>query len=170
MPRAYLGLGSNLGDREAALAEALEHLAEQVAIEEVSPVYESEPAGYLHQPYFLNLVVRIRTDLESTKLLDVVQGVERAMGRERTFRNAPRLIDIDILLYDDVKRAGPGLELPHPRMTDRDFVLRPLADLAPELELAGGTVATLLESATHGRATLYRPGPDLARWTGQGAS
>lgn len=172
MSVAYLGLGANLGDREAQLVEALERLAEHVTVEAVSRVYESEPAGYRAQPPFLNLVVRVGTELAPEGLLDVILEVEAAMGRERVFRNAPRVIDIDILLHGDERRSGPGLELPHPRMTRRDFVLRPLAELAPELEhpTAGPICDLLASEALEGRARPFRPGLELARWTGGAAT
>lgn len=171
MAAAYIGLGANLGDREAHLAEALDRLAERVEVVAVSPVYESGPVGYLDQPKFLNLVARIETELPPEPLLQLAQGVEADMGRVRTFRNAPRIIDIDLLVYEGETRAGPGLELPHPRMTARDFVLRPLADLAPDLRLPGGTVRRLLAAGgLLGRAERHQPGAALARWTDRGGT
>lgn len=167
MATVYVGLGTNLGDREAHLAGALDRLAEaeQVEVAAVSPVYDSEPAGYRDQPRFLNLVARLETELPPETLLERVQGIEAAMGRERTFPNAPRIIDIDLLVYEGETRDGPGLRLPHPRMAKRDFVLRPLVDLAPGLRLPGGTVWSLLgEGGLVGRAERYRPTGELRRW------
>ncbi|SRR5690606_38135889 len=133
MPTVYLGLGTNLGDREANLRAALRRLREVVRIEAVSSVYESEPVGYRAQPDFWNLVVRAGTRLEPLALLEALRGIERALGREPSFRNAPRVMDIDLLLYDDVQLNLPELILPHPRMLERAFVLKPLAELAPDV-------------------------------------
>ncbi len=167
MPTVYLGLGSNLGDREGHLADALERLAERVEVREVSPVYESEPAGYHDQPRFLNLVARVDTGLGPAALLEHIHDLERGMGRERVFRDAPRIIDIDILLYDDIRMSTESLTLPHPRMLRREFVLRPLADLDPGLELDAGPVHALLQADDLVGATEpYRPRARLARWTG----
>lgn len=132
MATVFLGLGTNLGDREANLRAALRMLRDVVRIEAVSAVYESEPVGYRAQPDFWNLVVRAMTRLEPLALLEAVRGIERALGREPSFRNAPRVMDIDLLLYDDVELDLPELTLPHPRMLERAFVLKPLAELAPD--------------------------------------
>ncbi len=169
---AFLALGSNLGDREGHLAGALDRLAERMAVIAVSPVYESEPAGYADQPRFLNLVARVETALDPPALLDAVQAVERRMGRERSFRDAPRIIDIDILLYDDVRMATDALTLPHPRMHRRAFVLRPLADLAAGLRIPGiGSVRDALRmDELEGAATPVTPGPRLAGWVGTGTN
>lgn len=99
----------------------------------MSSVYESEPVGYADQPTFWNMVARLRTVLSPDGLLNTLIEIEEGMGRQRTFRNAPRIIDLDILLYDDVACSDPGLTLPHPRMAERAFVLRPLVELAPDL-------------------------------------
>jgi len=133
MPTVFLGLGTNLGDREANLRAALRRLREVVRIEAVSFVYGSEPVGYRAQPDFWNLVVRAGTQLEPLALLGAVRGIERALGRKPSFRNAPRVIDIDLLLYDDVQIDLPELTLPHPRMLERAFVLKPLMELAPDV-------------------------------------
>lgn len=134
---AYLGLGSNLGQREANLAQAVCLLArsQQVHVLHSSSVYETEPWGVTDQPSFLNAVLEITTFLSPVALLDLVKRVESEVGREPTFRWGPRLIDVDILLYGDqvVQGDEPDLQIPHPRMTKRAFVLVPLAELAPEL-------------------------------------
>jgi len=130
--RVYLGLGANLGDREANLKKALQLLAARLKVEKVSSFYETEPVGYADQPRFLNAVCEGTTGLEPLKLLRYVKDIERKMGRKRTFRYAPRLIDIDILLYDDNILETPGLVLPHQRLAERAFVLVPLAEIAPE--------------------------------------
>lgn len=108
-------------------------LRTRVADPQLSGVYESEPVGYADQPSFWNMVACVRTSLGADVLLSTLIGIEEAMGRQRTFRNAPRIIDLDILLYDDVVRSDPGLTIPHPRMTARAFVLLPLVELAPDL-------------------------------------
>ncbi|MBI4545786.1 MAG: 2-amino-4-hydroxy-6-hydroxymethyldihydropteridine diphosphokinase [Gemmatimonadetes bacterium] len=128
----YLGLGTNLGDREANLRAALAHLARILDIEAVSSVYHSEPVGYREQPDYWNLVARARTTLEPEGLLGELQRAEWQLGRQPSFPNAPRVIDIDLLLYDDRQLATPALELPHPRMLERAFVLRPLLELDPD--------------------------------------
>ncbi len=129
----YIGLGSNLGERGAHLREALTQLGQVVQVDAISSIYQSDPVGYVDQPRFWNLVVRVTTTLPPEELLQQLIGIEQRMGRERSFRNAPRIIDLDILLYGDVVLDVPGLSLPHPRMTERAFVLRPLLELAPEL-------------------------------------
>lgn len=128
----YLGLGTNLGDRAANLSEALRRIAAFVQVERQSSVYETEPVGYAEQPDFWNMVVSGSTDLPAGQLMDELLAVERALGRQRTFKNAPRIIDIDILLYDDIVTTDHALQIPHPRMQERAFVLRPLLEIAPD--------------------------------------
>lgn len=125
---AWLGLGGNVGDRRSRLAAALHAIARIAAIDAVSPVYASAPIGFADQPDFWNLVVRVHTTLAPEPLLAAMKDIEAALGRTPTFRNGPREIDIDILLYDDVTRATDPV-IPHPRMHERAFVLQPLADL-----------------------------------------
>ena len=129
---AWLGLGTNLGDREDMLRRALRSIAGLGTIEAVSPVYATSPIGFIEQPEFWNLVVRLRTDMEPIPLLDAAKTAEVRLGRMPRFRDGPREIDIDLLQYDDVIRTESPV-LPHPRMHQRAFVLRPLADLDPEL-------------------------------------
>lgn len=133
----YLGIGTNLGDRTANLRYAIARMGEVLEITGLSAVYETQPVGYVDQPAFLNLVIRAWCALEASELLAQVKRIERERGRERTFRNAPRTLDIDILLYGDARIEEPGLSIPHPRMTDRGFVLRPLLELAPDLKEPG---------------------------------
>lgn len=162
----YLGLGSNLGDREARLREALERLADPIRVMAISGVYETEPVGFTDQPSFLNAVARVETPLEPAALLDACAAVESAMGRERRFPDAPRTIDIDLLLYGDTVMEGPGLTLPHPRMLDRAFVLAPLAELAPEMRhpRSGRTIRDHLdEVAAEGVERLFDGGRLLER-------
>ncbi|NWF77232.1 MAG: 2-amino-4-hydroxy-6-hydroxymethyldihydropteridine diphosphokinase [Chloroflexi bacterium] len=133
MAIAYLGLGSNLGERDENLCQALTMLSQKVKVERISSVYETEPVGYEEQPLFLNLVCRITTDLAPDELLHLAKEIETAMGRVPSFPGAPRIIDIDILFYDNKIRETPNLTIPHPRLKDRAFVLIPLAEIAPDL-------------------------------------
>lgn len=144
MARAFIGLGSNLGDREAALRGALELLGEDVVA--VSSFRETEPVGYLDQPAFLNAAAALETGLEPRALLERLLGVERELGRTREGpRHGPRTIDLDLLVYDDRVIDEPGLVVPHPRLAERRFVLEPLAELDPDLVVPGrGRVADML--------------------------
>ncbi|HEX2205796.1 MAG TPA: 2-amino-4-hydroxy-6-hydroxymethyldihydropteridine diphosphokinase [Longimicrobium sp.] len=144
-----LGLGANLGDPAAQLARAVDALRGFVSDVAVSSLYRTAPVGYVDQPDFLNLVVRGTTALDPEVLLDRVLDVERAVGRERSFRNAPRTIDIDVLAYGDRVIETPSLVLPHPGIATRGFVLHPLAEVAPEWvhPTLGKTARELLESA-----------------------
>jgi len=129
----YLGLGSNLGEREENLCQALTLLSLKVKLDQVSSVYETEPVGYKEQPLFLNLVCRITTNLPPEELSHLAKNIETRMGRIPSFPNAPRIIDIDILFYDNKIMETPNLTIPHPRLKDRAFVLIPLAEIAPDL-------------------------------------
>jgi 2-amino-4-hydroxy-6-hydroxymethyldihydropteridine diphosphokinase len=130
---AYLGLGSNLGEREENLHRALTLLSIKVNLEEVSSIYETEPVGYKEQPLFLNMACRISTNLPPEELFYLVKDIETRMGRIPSFPNAPRIIDIDILFYDNNIMATQNLTIPHPRLHDRAFVLIPLMEIAPDL-------------------------------------
>jgi 2-amino-4-hydroxy-6-hydroxymethyldihydropteridine diphosphokinase len=130
---AYLGLGSNIGDRMGFLEAAVEQLRDIDAELSVSPVYETAPlGGPVGQQRFLNCVVRLETGLTPRQLLKVAQRLERLAGRVRTVRNGPRTLDVDVLLVGDLKVCEPDLVVPHPRMTERGFVLAPLEDLDAE--------------------------------------
>jgi 2-amino-4-hydroxy-6-hydroxymethyldihydropteridine diphosphokinase len=129
LKRVYLSLGSNVGDREANLRAAIQRLDPL----RVSPIYETEPVDYKDQAWFLNVVVEAETALFPRQLLARTQRIECELGRVRTVPKGPRTIDIDILLYGDVVMRTTELEIPHPRMTERRFVLQPLADLTPDL-------------------------------------
>jgi 2-amino-4-hydroxy-6-hydroxymethyldihydropteridine diphosphokinase len=131
MAKAYIGLGSNLGDRMATLRTAVRRLETLGRITGVSSVYETEPVGYLDQPRFLNAVVALETALTPADLLGALLGIERDLGRSRSFANAPRTLDLDLLLVDDVIAHSPELILPHPRLHQRAFVLVPLAEIVP---------------------------------------
>jgi len=143
---AYLCLGSNLGEREKNLTQALSLLSQEINLEKVSPVYETEPVGYKEQPLFLNLACQIITDLNPRELLRLAKTIERKMGRVPSSQiNSPRLIDIDILFYDNRILESQDLTIPHPRLPQRAFVLIPLADIAPKLvhPVLGKSIAEL---------------------------
>lgn len=150
MKTVYLGLGSNLGDRQQHLRAAIEQFgAAGIRVLRESPIYETEPVGYAHQGWFLNMVVEAETDLFPMQLLSRTSRIERTLKRVRTAPNGPRTIDIDILLYGDAVVRGARLEIPHPRMKERRFVLAPLCDLAPDLRhpLTHQSMRQLLEAA-----------------------
>ncbi len=132
MSVVYLGLGSNLGDREQMLRLALEELGALVRLERLSDLYETEPVGMTEQPWFLNAVCSGETDLSPLDLLRACKMLEMALGREPGPRLGPRLIDIDLLAYDALVLATRELTLPHPALHERGFVLAPLLDIAPE--------------------------------------
>ncbi|HHX95428.1 MAG TPA: 2-amino-4-hydroxy-6-hydroxymethyldihydropteridine diphosphokinase [Clostridia bacterium] len=137
---AYLSLGSNVGSRAANLHRALELLKnESIVIDALSSIYETEPWGVPDQPMFLNMVARLKTTLNPKELLRVLLAVEKQMGRERLLRWGPRIIDLDILLYDNEVIHDRELEIPHPRMVERAFVLVPLLEVNPDVTLPDGT-------------------------------
>lgn len=140
---AYVGLGSNLGDRESLMTKALEALQPR----RVSRILETEPWGLKEQPRFLNAVAELQTDLSAEALLGRLRNVEDRLGRVRTQRWGPRTMDLDLLLYGDVTLESDALSLPHPRLADRRFVLEGLAELCPEHRVPGleRTVRELLE-------------------------
>ena len=131
--KVYLALGSNLGDRMNNVASAVESLSQKMIIKKVSSVYETEPVYYREQPLYLNAVLSAVTELEPSALLRFVKGIESDLGRQPSFRNAPRLIDIDILFYGNKVVQTEELTIPHPGIEERAFVLATLAEIAPEL-------------------------------------
>ena len=133
MTTVYLGLGSNLGDREKNLSWALALLSRQTKLARISSIYETDPVSYTQQPLFLNLACQATTPDKPLKLLEKIKAIEWNMGRRESFRNAPRVIDIDILLYGDLVLHSPELTIPHPRMTERAFALLPLEEIAHDL-------------------------------------
>ncbi len=128
----FIALGSNLGDRRANLRAAVAALPPAVQVTACSPIYQTAPWGYTDQPDFLNQVVRGETNLSPRELLVFLKNLESSLGREKTFRYGPRQIDLDILFYADTIVAESDLQIPHPRLHERAFVLVPLADLAPD--------------------------------------
>ncbi len=147
MSSVYLGLGSNLGDRQGNLTRALELISKFATVVRTSSIYETEPVGFLAQPKFLNAVCEIDTSIPPVQLLVLLKGIEAALGRTISFRDAPRTMDIDMLLYDDIELTTRELVIPHPRLQERAFVLAPLAELNPTLvhPTMKKTAARLLE-------------------------
>jgi 2-amino-4-hydroxy-6-hydroxymethyldihydropteridine diphosphokinase len=155
----YLGLGSNIGDREAMLRSALTRLdAPELKLLRVSSAYETEPIGLREQAWFLNLAAEFETTLFPKQLLQRTTRVENDLGRKRTVQNGPRTIDIDILLYANSVMKTETLEIPHPRYRERRFTLAPLVDLKPDLRdpVTGKTVTELL-NAMRGQAAKRLP-------------
>ena len=147
MQTIYLGLGTNLGDRAANLQAAIQGLAERLAITAVSPIYQTPPWGVTDQPDFLNLCLAAKTNLPPVELLTFVKNLEVELGRQPAKRWGPRLIDIDILFYANQLIETENMTIPHPRLAERAFVLRPLADIAPDFvhPALGETMADLAE-------------------------
>ena len=148
---AYLSLGSNLGDREAQLREAIRRLGELGEVKRVSSFYETEPVEFTDQPWFVNCAVEFDTQLPADELLENLLKIEQQMGRVRNQPKGPRNIDIDLLLYDQKVIRGPHLKVPHPAMQERRFVLEPLAEIAPELmhPVLKKSVAEMLKEIVH---------------------
>jgi 2-amino-4-hydroxy-6-hydroxymethyldihydropteridine diphosphokinase len=149
LTRAFIGLGSNLGDPEAQIAAALELLGQEEGVEvlAVSTLRVTDPVGYLDQPRFLNGAAAVETSLGARELLERLLAIERGLGRERGSgeRFGPRTVDLDLLVFGTETIDEPGLQVPHPRLAERAFVLEPLAELEPALEVPGlGRVQALL--------------------------
>jgi 2-amino-4-hydroxy-6-hydroxymethyldihydropteridine diphosphokinase len=151
MAEAALGLGTNLGDREAALAQAADRLERMPGIEvtAISGLYASAPWGVADQPDFLNLCLLIETDLGPLQLLHACKAVEAELGRQERLRWGPREMDVDVLLMAGVEMDTKTLAIPHPRMAERRFVLEPLAEIAPDWVLEGGTVRNKSAALKH---------------------
>jgi 2-amino-4-hydroxy-6-hydroxymethyldihydropteridine diphosphokinase len=156
---AFLSLGSNLGDRQSRLNEALNRLETGgVHVVSRSSIHETDPQDFLDQPRFLNMAVEVETDLTPRELLAAIQKIESEMGRQRTIPKGPRTIDIDILFYANQTTSVPGLEIPHPRLTERHFVLDPLSEIAPDLRhpVTGKTVRELRAALNQPPATSHQ--------------
>lgn len=158
---AYIGLGSNLGDRTATLREAVRRLREWGNVLAVSSLYETEPVGYLDQSPFINAAVILETLCPPTTLMAAILVIENRLGRERPFRNAPRTLDLDLLLIDDLVLDQPDLILPHPCLHGRAFVLVPLAEIAPAVvhPILERPVSALLSDLDAPSGIALRQGP-----------
>lgn len=149
MTRVYIALGSNVGDREGNLARAIELLSQRgVRESRRASIYETEPVGMRDQTWFLNSVVQAETELMPTQLMNTLLEIEREMGRQRRERNGPRVIDLDILLYGTSTLKTKEVEIPHPRMAERRFVLAPLAEIAADARhpVSNKTIGELLDA------------------------
>ncbi len=134
MPKVYLSIGSNLGQRADNCLKAVEAIKKEgISVLKVSGFYRTEPWGYKDQPEFINIAVECFTELPAEDLLDTLKTIEKGLGRTETFKWGPRVVDIDILFYGDQVIQTERLKVPHPYIAERDFVLRPLAEIAPEL-------------------------------------
>lgn len=170
----YVGLGSNLGPRRENIESALREiaLAPGVRLRRMSPLYETDPVGGPPQGSFLNGVAEVEAEMAAAELLLLLQGIEERLGRRRTTRWGPRVIDLDLLLYGDEVSPGPGLVLPHPRMKEREFVLLPLADLNRELPVppTGRSIGELLDALQGERGDGSSTRPRLVETPGRGGA
>ena len=160
MERAYIALGANLGNPASTVADAIDALValRGSVVLAMSSLYRTAPVGLKRQPDFINAVVAVKTHLAPHALLDELFAIEARFGRKRGVRNAPRTLDLDLLLHGDALIDEPGLTLPHPRMHERAFVLAPLAEIAPDLVIPGrGTVAELLAASSGQRIHMLKP-------------
>ena len=143
----YLAIGTNLGDRRANLEAAVRLLRPEVEVIAWSRLYETEPAYVLEQPNFLNMAIKAQTELAPLELLAYLKRLEQEVGREKTIHYGPREIDLDIIFYDDLVLSSPDLQIPHPRLAERAFVLRPMADIGAEIShpILQQTIADLVD-------------------------
>jgi 2-amino-4-hydroxy-6-hydroxymethyldihydropteridine diphosphokinase len=151
---AYVGLGANLGEPRRQVAAALDELGAmpRTRLSKASSLYRSSPMGYAGQPDFVNAVAELHTGLEAPRLLAELQAIEARHGRSRSFANAPRTLDLDLLLFGDEVLCGEHLTVPHPRMHERAFVLKPLLEIAPEARIPGRGPAKELLGACAGQS------------------
>ncbi|MDG7008282.1 MAG: 2-amino-4-hydroxy-6-hydroxymethyldihydropteridine diphosphokinase [Nitrososphaerota archaeon] len=159
MVESLIALGSNLGDREDSLRRAIVMVGRQMSLIKMSSVYETEPMYYESQSWFLNCVASVETNLEPRELLERLQAIEREMGRQRSKRYGPRYIDLDILFYGDEIVSEPGLEIPHPKIAERPFVLVPLNEIRPELvhPVLKKSVSELLDALRTDKKVFKKP-------------
>lgn len=148
MAKSYLSLGSNMGDRQDFLNQAIKYIGEvtEISVIKVSSFYETDPVGYLDQDLFLNVAIEIDTMLEPKDLLLACQNVENILHRKRVIRWGPRTVDIDIIFYDNLKMASEILEIPHPRALERGFVMWPIFEIAEDLIVQGRTINEIMKS------------------------
>ena len=156
--RVYLGLGSNLGNRKSNLEESIRQIGEFATVKKSSSIYETEPWGLKDQPKFLNQVIFMESTLKPNELLLRLKKIEQQMGRKKSIRFGPRLIDVDILFYADHIMNTPELTIPHPHLTERAFVLVPLAEIAPKLvhPLYHKTIKVLLQDIDQSSVLLFK--------------
>ncbi|MCX6665541.1 MAG: 2-amino-4-hydroxy-6-hydroxymethyldihydropteridine diphosphokinase [Euryarchaeota archaeon] len=159
MSVVYLSLGSNMGDKEDNIRNALKLIEDVDEIKKVSPLYQTEPIGFKDQSYFLNCVIEVQTNSTPEQMLLFLKSIEQKLGRTNTVKNGPRTIDIDILLYDDFCIKNDDMVIPHPRLHERLFVLIPLMDVNPDVihPLLKKTVRELFDAIQHEEmVTLYK--------------
>lgn len=145
MNKVYLGLGSNIGESKKNIERALSLLSKKTNIISQSSYYKTEPVGFKDQAWFLNMVIEVETDLSPMELLDFTQGIEKEMKRVKTRINGPRIIDVDILLYNQEEINSERLTIPHPRMRERAFVMIPMHEIAPEIIIEGTTIEEIID-------------------------
>jgi len=149
MSIVYIGIGSNLGDRKDNCRKAIKLLKENgIAVKKQSSMHETEPWGIKDQPKFINMAIEVETDKKPEELLRILKEIEKEIGRKETVKWGPRVIDLDILFYDDLILKTPDLEIPHPLMHERAFILKPLCEIAPDKKhpITGKTVREMLEN------------------------
>ena len=145
MNKVYLGLGSNIGESKKNIERALSLLSKKTNIINQSSYYKTEPVGFKDQAWFLNMVIEVETELNPMELLDFTQGIEKEMKRVKTRINGPRIIDVDILLYNQEEINSERLTIPHPRMRERAFVMIPMHEIAPEIIIEGTTIEGIID-------------------------